>query len=137
MTEEQPIEIITTADLLAKVGEKRAQGWRIVQIGATHLKDKIEINYSFDLNGKYVILRIEAPALNPRVPSISQIFWCAFIYENEMQDLFGIQVDNMAVDFKGKFYKMAVSQPFVPKTAPVVSSAPAPAPAAAVAAVKS
>ena len=131
MTEEQPIEIIAVGELTAKVAEKRSQGWRIVQIGATHLKDKIEINYSFDLDGKYAIMRIEAPALNPKVPSISQIYWCAFIYENEMQDLFGIQVDNMAVDFKGKFYKMAVSQPFVPKTAPVISPAPSLAPAAA------
>lgn len=130
MTEEQPIEIVAVGDLTAKVKEKRDQGCRLVQIGATHLKDKIEINYSFDLNLKYSILRVEAPVVDPKLPSVSGIFWCAFIYENELHDLFGIQVDNMSVDFKGKFYQMAVAQPFVPKPTPV---APAPALAAATA----
>lgn len=134
MTEEQPIEIVAVGDLTAKVKAKRDQGCRLVQIGATHLKEKIEINYSFDLNGKYSILRVEAPALDPKLPSVSHIYWCAFIYENEMHDLFGIQVDNMAVDFKGKFYQMAVAQPFVPKPAP---AAAAPAPAMVAVAAKS
>ena len=36
-----------------------------------------------------------------RVPSISSIYWCAFLYENEMHDLFNLKVEGMAVDFKG------------------------------------
>ena len=133
MTEEQPIEIVAVGDLVAKVRAKHDEGSRLVQIGATHLKDKIEINYSFDLKGRYSIIRVETPALEPKLPSVSPVYWCAFIYENEMQDLFGIRVDNMSVDFKGKFYQTAVAHPFAPKV-------PTPAPeqaAAAPAAVKS
>ena len=32
------------------------------------------------------------------------MYWNAFIYENEMHDLFGIQVRGMNIDFKGTLH---------------------------------
>jgi ech hydrogenase subunit D len=100
---------------------------RLVQIGATRLPDHVELNYSFDRDGQLLNLRLLLPSENPRVPSISSIYWCAFIYENEIHDLFKVQVDGMAIDFEGKFYQTAVKYPFGSSRPPVAKPAPAPA----------
>ncbi len=38
------------------------------------------------------------------LPSISAVYFGAFIYENEIHDLFGIMVTGMNIDFKGTLY---------------------------------
>jgi len=116
MIEEQPIIVITPETLVEKVQEMQKQGHRLVQIGATPLKDIIEVNYSFDKDGQFQSLRVQVPGTGAILPSVSAVYWCAFIYENELHDLFGIDVQGIAVDFKGKFYKTAVRFPFAPKT---------------------
>ena len=112
MSDEQTYLSLPTDALLARVRELREQGWRLVQIGATPLGETIELNYSFDRASKFLNLRLSLPAATAHVPSVSSIYWCAFIYENEMHDLFRVRVDGIAVDYKGKFYKTAVPYPF-------------------------
>jgi ech hydrogenase subunit D len=133
---DQTFEIIPMQALLAKVGEMRKQGYRLVQIGATRLPEQVELTYSFDREGRLANLRFQVPAPEARVPSISSIYWCAFLYENELHDLFNVQVDGMAVDFHGHLYETTVKFPFgrtkmpVAKPAPTASSTPVAAPAA-------
>ncbi len=117
----------------------RKQGYRLVQIGATRLPEHVELTYSFDRDSRLANLRFQVPAAGARVPSISSIYWCAFLYENELHDLFNIQVDGMAVDFHGLLYETTVKFPFgstkaaAVKPPPSVPSAPPPAPAPAAA----
>ena len=40
------------------------------------------------------------------------MYWGAFIYENEMHDLFGIPVRGMNIDYKGTLIRTAVRYPF-------------------------
>ena len=63
-------------------------------------------------------LRVEVPAQGARIPSISPLYGCAFIYENEIHDLFDVTVDNLEVDFQGNFYQTAVKYPFGSTKAP-------------------
>jgi ech hydrogenase subunit D len=112
MSDEQTYLSLPPDALLTRVRELREQGWRLVQIGATPLGETIELNYSFDRASKFLNLRLSLPAAGAHVPSISSIYWCAFIYENEMHDLFRVRVDGIAVDYKGKFYKTTVPYPF-------------------------
>ena len=37
------------------------------------------------------------------LPSISNLYFAALIVENEMKDLFGLNVTGMAIDFQGRF----------------------------------
>jgi ech hydrogenase subunit D len=67
------------------------------------------------LPGAFRTLRVRLPLENPRLPSISSFYWSAFLYENEMQDLFGVKVNGMVVDYRGKFYKTAVPTPYARK----------------------
>jgi ech hydrogenase subunit D len=47
--------------------------------------------------------------------SISNIFFPAFLYENEMKDLFGVKINNIVLDFNGNLYKVAQKTPMNPK----------------------
>ena len=126
MSQEQ-IELITIDTLLEKVRAKKAQDCRLVQISATHLPGQIELTYSFDLNSQLSNLRLLLAGEAPHLPSISSIYLCSILYENEIHDLFGVQVEGMAIDFKGKFYRTAIKYPFATAKLPCASSAAAPA----------
>jgi ech hydrogenase subunit D len=127
---DQTFETIPAEALLEKTGEMRKQGYRLVQIGATRLPEHVELTYSFDRESRLTNLRFQVPAAGARLPSISGIYWCAFLYENELHDLFNVQVDGMAVDFHGHLYETTVKFPFgstkaPAKPAPAASSTPA------------
>lgn len=111
MSQEQ-IETITVDVLWEKVAARRQQGQRLVQISATRLPEHVELTYSFDLDLKLTHLRLLLPGQDTRLPSISTIYGCAILYENEIHDLFNVQVDGLTVDFKGNFYKTSVKFPF-------------------------
>jgi ech hydrogenase subunit D len=112
MNQPQVSEPIMVDGLVDRVRVLREEGWRLVQVGGTGLGERLEVNYSFDREGHFLNLRLELPADDARIPSISSVYWCAFIYENELHDLYRVQVDGMALDFGGKFYQMRVKFPF-------------------------
>jgi len=129
---DQTFETIPLQALLEKVAELRKQGYRLVQIGATRLPEHVELTYSFDRESRLANLRFQVPVTEARVPSISSIYWCAFLYENELHDLFNVQVDGMAVDFHGHLYETTVKFPFGSTKAPAANPAPAAASAPSV-----
>jgi ech hydrogenase subunit D len=108
---EQTFEEIPVEALLEKVQSLRRQNFRLVQIEATRLAEQLELTYSFDLENRLVNLRLHVPAA-AEMPSITGIYWGAFLYENELHDLFGLHVKGIAVDFQGNLYKTAVKFPF-------------------------
>jgi ech hydrogenase subunit D len=118
MIESQPIVETTPESLVAKVREMHEQCYRLVQIGATPCKEIVEVNYSFDRDGRFTTLRVCVPAVGGTLPSVSEVYWCAFIYENELHDLFKIQVTGNVIDYKGEFYRMSVPFPYAPTVAP-------------------
>ena len=112
--EEQKIEIIKPSELVDKVKGFKDKGFRLVQIGATTLKEGLEVNYSFDKEYAFFNLRVELPLSGAKLPSVTGIYWNAFLYENEMADLFGIKVEGINIDYKGNFYRIAKKTPFNP-----------------------
>jgi ech hydrogenase subunit D len=114
MLEEPKTERIELATLLDRVTELKQSGYRLVQIGCT-VAEGIELNYSFDKDYDLLNLRLNLAAPDIEIPSISRIYPNAFLYENEMHDLFGINLKDMAVDYKGNFYRLAVKTPFAPQ----------------------
>jgi ech hydrogenase subunit D len=122
MTEEQPIVPVTADTLVAEVKALCDQGWRLVQIGVTSLGETLEVNYSFDLEQKFRNLRLQLPAAGARLPSVSGVYWCAFLYENEIHDLFGMSFDGLVLDFKGNLYQTAKPFPFAASAAAGVST---------------
>ena len=122
---------IPLAALLERVQRMQIEGWRIVQACCTRLVADQEVNYSFDRDAGQAgdagrpdspspadglhTLRVRLPIHDPELPSISSFYWSAFLYENEMHDLFGVKVKGMAIDFKGHLFTTMVPTPFVAK----------------------
>ncbi len=117
---------IAVTDLLPHVRALRQQGARLVQISATRLPEQLELTYSFDCERQLTNLRLHVPAVGACVPSITSIYWCAFLYENEMHDLFNLTVEGLAVDFHGHLYETAVKFPFGSTKAPIVKATTTP-----------
>jgi ech hydrogenase subunit D len=111
MVENQPVTAIQRAQLVAKTDELRGNGYRLVQICCT-LGEDFEITYSFDKEYSFVNLRLHVAKSDPVLPSITEVYLAAFTYENELQDLFGLTVTGLAVNYNGKFYRTSVKTPF-------------------------
>jgi ech hydrogenase subunit D len=111
MVEEQEMVSIDKKELVGAAAELQASGYRLVQIGCTTLADEYEMNYSFDRDYRFKNLRFKAKA-GEEVQSISRIYWSAFLYENEIHDLFGIPITNIVIDYRGTLYRTRIPSPF-------------------------
>ena len=118
--EEQPTTSIDIGKLIGRVEQFRNEGYRLVQVNCTKVGDVYEINYSFDKDYAFRNLKVTVTR-DTEIPSISGMYWGAFIYENEMHDLFGIQIRGMNIDFKGHLFTTSVKYPF--STAPAKEDA--------------
>jgi ech hydrogenase subunit D len=107
----QEIIPIGIGDVVAKAGQAKKDGRRLVQIGCTKIGDDYEIIYSYDKDYRMENYRITVKH-DETIPSISGVYWGAFVYENEIHDLYGLHVSGINIDFKGTFYKTAIKQPF-------------------------
>lgn len=122
--ENQPITPLPREQIAATAAGLKTDGWRLVHVAATTLSDAIEITYAFDKANRLANYRVMVPKTDPNVPSISTAYLAAFAYENELQDLFGVTVNGLVLDFKGQFYKKTMAQPFNPDK-PVADCIPA------------
>jgi ech hydrogenase subunit D len=107
VTEIEPVSVVERAHHM------KSAGYRMVEMHCTRLPDATEVNYAFDREGDFQVLRTRIPD-GVTLPSVTGIYACAFLYENEMQDLFGVKVTDLAVDYKGKFYKLKTQTPYHP-----------------------
>lgn len=109
MIEQNTINLEPSA-LVGKVYDLHEEGYRLVQINCTKKDEQFEFNYTFDKDLSCLNLRLNCP-MDTEIMSISGIYLCAFIYENEMHDLFGVNVKNMKVDYQGNLYKTSIKTP--------------------------
>ncbi len=105
---------IESGHLLETVQDMKADGYRLGQVCCTKLENGFEILYSFDKDHVLRNLRLILGE-EEEISSITGIFWPAFIYENEMHDLFGVKFKHMALDYEGNFFKVAQPTPWNPK----------------------
>ncbi|MBP1755871.1 MAG: ech hydrogenase subunit [Firmicutes bacterium] len=107
---QQTIKAISSNELLAEVLHLKNDGYRLVAITCT-CKDGMELSYSFDKNYELLNLRINI-GLDEDIASISFLYPFAFLYENEIKELFGVNIKDIAVDFNNSLYKIPVKTPF-------------------------
>lgn len=92
---------VTLDNLLNEVKYYHDNGYRLVTTTCVDLGDKFDILYHFDKDLKLKNLRLTIDK-GVTLPSISSIYFCAVLPENEMQDMFGLKVEGLAVDYGGK-----------------------------------
>ena len=103
---------------LARVEEYHKAGWRLALINATSLmpsdelaQGAFDVVWAFAKETEFEYLR-ERVMPGEEVPSISTSFGASFLYENEIRELFGINVEGIGVDLRGQLYKTATKIPF-------------------------
>jgi len=70
-----------------------------------------EISWAFAKDRELDTIR-EQITVGDAVPSISEFFGAAFLYENEIRELFGINVTGINLDLRGQLYQTATKVPF-------------------------
>lgn len=110
MTDNQ-LTPISAADLLSNCQKLKNENYRLVQICAVRTKDGYELTYSFALGYDMVNLRLEI-LVDDEIISISNIFTPAFLYENEISELFGVNIKMINLDYKGNLYRISTKTPF-------------------------
>jgi ech hydrogenase subunit D len=105
---------------LARVEEYHKGGWRLALINAASVltaeeaeQGAVDVAWAFARDAEFEHIR-ERIMPGDEVPSISPSFGAAFLYENEMRELFGIDVTGIDVDLKGQLYQTATLVPFAP-----------------------
>lgn len=106
---------IKASQLLGLMQDLKADGYRLVQACAAKTKDGIEVWYSFDKGDTVMKNYILPLPKDMTLQSVTGTYWYAFIYENEMHDLFGIKFKNSEMDYGGKFYVLSEETPWNPK----------------------
>lgn len=113
MTDNQ-ITGIPAADLLGNCIKLKKNEYRIVQICAVRTQDGYELTYSFAKEYDMVNLRVQI-LVDEEIASISDIFSPAFLYENEIRDLFGVKIQMINFDYRGNLYRIDTETPFKQK----------------------
>jgi ech hydrogenase subunit D len=99
-------EVISVSldEVIEKVAKKKVDGYRFVTMSCAELDENtIDILYHLDKDLKLINFRLTVPR-NAAVPSISPVYFAAFLVENEMQDLFDIRFTGLVIDYERTLY---------------------------------
>lgn len=105
------IEELDIPKLYTVMLEKQRLGYRLTQICATAFEGYNELIYSVSNNYELENYKITVP-IDTELNSISDFFPSAMLYENEMKELFGVNIKSINPDYNNKFYRIAKKTPF-------------------------
>lgn len=111
MREAYKLTNIEFADLSLMALDMRGAGARLSQICSVRTKTGFDLLYSFVKDYEFINYKVTIDE-DTEIESITAIFPNAFLYENEMSELFGIKIKYIALDYKNKLYDIAVETPF-------------------------
>jgi len=93
----------TPEAILSLIRQYYADGYRLVTATCIDEGEVFRLIYSFDKDLAMINLEVTTPR-EKSIPSISAIYACAFLVENEMQELFGLKIANISLDLGGTMY---------------------------------
>ncbi len=108
------IKEIKKDELLAEVKKFADAKARFVTAVCNDLGDKLEVTYFFNMSPGMEMhgLRITV-GKDEEVPSTTGIFLATVLVENEMKEMFGLKVKDIAIDFGGHML-LAQDSPVTP-----------------------
>ena len=116
MREIYEIETIELGDIARKMLHRQRDGCRLVQICAVNAKDGWDLLYSVaDKNNKFINYKVHVKE-GQKVVSMTDIFPAAMLYENEIKELFGVQIDCISLDYNNRLYRIDKETPFREKS---------------------
>ena len=106
-------EVLTLDNQLEKIGALLLHNWRFVTMTVVDNGEMFDIYYHVDLDYELMTYKLELKK-GDTLPSISGVCFAAVVVENEIQDLFGITITGLAIDYEKHFLLApdAPAQPF-------------------------
>lgn len=109
--EEQYFETASPEDVPGIAERLKGEGYRLVQLCGVTKEGLTEVLYTFDKEFKLRNYRVDVP-FGTQVKSITPWYWSAFVYENEVHDLFDVEFTESRLDYKGNFFRMSAKAPW-------------------------
>ena len=105
----QDFRSIPLDKLIDTCKERKNEGYRLAQIcPKLERDDSITLIYTFVKESEMINYKVSGIKKGvTEVPSVTELFIAAFVFENEAHDLFGVNVVGNLIDFQGKFYSFA------------------------------
>lgn len=107
MSVKQDFRPLALDQLIDTCKEYKEKGYRLDQLlPKLERDDTITLIYTFVMGEEIVNFKIGGIIKNETVvPSVTELFIAAFVFENEAHELYGVNIEGNVLDFKGKFYK--------------------------------
>jgi ech hydrogenase subunit D len=95
---------ISSESVVGETAKMKVEGFRFVTLSCVEIDaTTVDLLYHFDREFQLKHLRLTVPKDAP-VPSISPVYFAAFLVENEIQDLFGLRFHGLAIDYDRTLY---------------------------------
>jgi len=111
MAFETHFETMQPSEISDKVTQLKEDDWRFVQILGTVTDEGVDVQYTFMKDAVLTNYTVKGVKKGTKLPSITDKFLSAFVFENETHDLFGVEIENIAIDFGGNFYIVSEKEP--------------------------
>ena len=107
MSVKQDFRPLAIDQLIDTCKEYKEKGYRLDQLlPKLERDDTITLIYTFVMGEEIVNFKIGGIIKNETVvPSVTELFIAAFVFENEAHELYGVNIEGNVLDFKGNFYK--------------------------------
>lgn len=89
----------------------KGEGYRFVQTHAVNTDAGIDLYYTFMKDGVLHNYKVAGVMPDQPVPSVTDQFLSAFVFENEARELFGVDMHDIAIDFGGRMYDVSDKAP--------------------------
>lgn len=105
----QDFRSIPLDKLIDTCKERKNEGYRLAQLcPKLERDDSITLIYTFVKESEMINYKVSGIKKGvTEVPSVTELFIAAFVFENEAHDLFGVNIVGNLIDFQGKFYSFA------------------------------
>ena len=102
----QDFRSIPLDKLIDTCKERKNEGYRLAQLcPKLERDDSITLIYTFIKESEMINYKVSGIKKGvTEVPSVTELFIAAFVFENEAHDLFGVNIVGNLIDFQGKFY---------------------------------
>lgn len=91
-------------ELLDEAQKLHDFGWRLITASCVPRTSGRTVLYHFERDERLTHLRVQLP-LDGSVPSLGSVYGGAFLVENEMAEMQGLAVSDLAVDYGGRLYR--------------------------------
>ena len=102
---------ISVEDIVPTATNMKAEGFRYAQMMCVNTEDGVELQYAYCKDSLLKMFTTPPLLKDAKIPSVSEVFLESFVFENESHDLFGVNIEGIAIDFKGQFYQISQKQP--------------------------